>query len=247
MRFFQLLVLCLFALSINAQPTLVNKRWLLQQDSVTIAEVVRKGWASSALDKGASIHIMPLSLFNGLPRLRVGAQYKPNRLSYLLDVEYGNGFGLPLFDMLGFRDYRFWGIRPEIRYDLSAFRPGWYVGLEAATTFMKREVDGRKVLGDTVFDTGLQVRNRGSVVGKIGFQFLTGKNFFVDFYGGLGVALEHYEYQDIVGWAAIFVVEPIQLTHIQEIRQDLGLLALVDYGRRWKPEVALGLRVGWWL
>ena len=154
------------------------------------------------MDQGFGLHLMPFSFINVLPHLRLGAQFKSNRFSYLLVVEYGFDNSTDLPNDIAKRDYRFIGLRPEIRYEVSAYNRNLYVGLEFPVTFMERNIDGEFTndSGTILFvDVAHQNLFRMSVIEKLGFQRLIGQHLYIDAYTGLGVYFRNVEYTDRVG------------------------------------------------
>ncbi|WP_020567672.1 hypothetical protein [Neolewinella persica] len=221
-------------------PARVSKRWLESLDSTTQREVLEESRfaAGTDMERGFGLHLMPFSFINVLPRLRLGAQFKSNRFSYLLDVEYGFDRSSDLPNDLAKRDYSFFGLRPEIRYDVGRNYRDVYVGLELPVTFMERNIQGRftTLEGDRLsVDVARQDRFRLSAIGKVGIQRLIGRHLFIDVYTGLGVFLRDVKYTDRVG-----VREDI------DDFEEWGFFGPVQEGRRWLPEMALGCRVGWW-
>ncbi|MFK8161285.1 MAG: hypothetical protein AB8H12_02375 [Lewinella sp.] len=241
-----LLLLCLlFTSAVIAQsgnpPARVSKRWLEGQDSTTQNEVLEDGRISvtPGMEKGFGLHLMPFSFINVLPRLRLGAQFKSNRFSYLLDVEYGFDTSADLPNDMAKRDYRFLGLRPEIRFDVGAYNRNIYVGLEVPVTFMERNIEGNFTSeeGDIVFvDVARQERFRMSAIGKVGIQRLIGEHFYFDVYTGLGVFFRDVEYTNRVG----------ERLDDENFLDEWGFFGPVQEGRRWLPELALGVRMGWW-
>lgn len=241
--FFIFLCLFLSAGELFAQnpPARVSKRWLEGQDSTTRREVLEKGdYAIGAeMDRGFGLHLMPFSFINVLPRLRLGAQFKSNRFSYQLDVEYGVNTATELSNDLGNRDYRFWGLRPEIRYDVSAYNRDLYLGLELPVSFVKRNIQGEFTSegGTLLFvDVARQERFRMSAIGKLGFQRLIGQHLYLDAYTGLGVFYRDVAYTDRVG----------EREASEDFIREWGFFGPVPEGQRWLPELALGVRIGWW-
>jgi hypothetical protein len=240
-----LLLFCLlFACSLFAQsgnpPARVSKRWLESQDSTTQRQVQDGRFAVSRdMNKGFGLHLMPFSFINVLPRLRLGVQFKANRFSYLLDVEYGFDNASKLSNDLARRDYRFIGLRPEIRYDISRRNRNIYVGLEVPVTFMERNISGEFSTVEGSFinvDVARQNRFRLSVIGKMGVQYLIGRHFYLDAYTGVGVYFRDVEYSDRVG----------EQVASDDSFDERGFFGPVQEGQRWLPELALGVRAGWW-
>jgi len=240
MRFFNLLLLLLLTCTLTAQKARVNKRWLQEQDSTRQAEVSQAGTpVSSALNRGASLHVMPLSFINLFPRFRFGGQLKRERWSYLLDLETGSDYNHQLFGESTDFNYHFYGIRPEVRYDLDAYGSGFYVGFELPVTVLDRKTSGvfSTQGGDRVqVAEARQDRFRVSAIAKLGVQFLAGNHVLFDFYAGIGPAYREVKYTERVGE----VIDPLE-------EFELGLFSdLLREGPRWVPELAAGVRMGWW-
>lgn len=235
--------LILSAATLSAQrnpPARVNQRWLEGQDTTAQSAVLEDQYPVSAnMDNGFGLHFMPFGLLNVRPRLRLGAQLKRNRLSYLLDLEYATSANAQLPNDRGNRDYRFYGLRPELRYDIGRYRDGWYAGLELPVTYFHRnitenftDVEGNR----RSVDRARQERRRISAIGKFGIQRLLGEHFSLDAYTGLGVAYREVRYTERVGDSAV----------PEEDFEEWGFFGPVQEGKRWMPELALGIRVGWW-
>jgi hypothetical protein len=195
--------------------------------------------AGADMERGFGLHLMPFSFINVLPRLRLGAQFKSNRFSYLLDLEYGFDSSAELPNDLGKRDYRFWGLRPELRYGVGKYNRSLYLGLEIPVTFMERNINGdfTSEEGDMIFvDAARQNRFRISAIGKFGIQRLIGDHFYFDAYTGLGIYFRDVEYTNRVG----------ERLDDENFLNEWGFFGPVQEGKRWLPELALGVRVGWW-
>ncbi len=240
MRLFNLLLLLLITGSLSAQKARISKRWLQEQDSARQAEFVQEGRTSgSALDRGFGLHLMPLSFFNRLGRMRLGGQLKRNRWCYMLDVEVGHNLTQEWISAREDRDFRFFGVRPEIRYDLDKYDPTFYVAMELPLTVMNRFFTGRFTAenGDLRrVDEARQARFRISGIAKIGVQFLAGEHVFFDFYAGLGVAYRDIHYTERVGETEAFN-DFFEWGISSNLSREGGVLV---------PEIAAGLRFGWW-
>lgn len=221
-------------------PARVNQRWLERQDTTAQGALLEDQYPVSAnMDNGFGLHFMPFGLINVLPRLRLGAQLKHHRLSYLLDLEYATSGSAQLPNDRGNRDYRFYGLRPEVRYDIGRYRDGWYVGLELPVTYFHRnitenftDVEGNR----RSVDRARQERRRFSATGKFGIQRLLGEHFLLDAYTGLGVAYRDVRYTERVGDSAV----------PEENFEEWGFFGPSREGKFWMPELALGIRVGYW-
>lgn len=243
MKYSILIIWLLLAGELFAQgnpPAHVSKRWLEGQDSTTQQSIQDDRFAvSSKMEHGFGLHLMPFSFINVLPRLRLGAQFKSKRFSYLLDLEYGFDNSTRLPNDLGTRDYQFFGLRPEVRYDVGRYNRNLYVGLELPFSIVERNIDGEITSAEgerLLVDKALQNRFRIGAIGKVGFQRLIGRHLYLDAYTGLGIFFREVEYSNRVG----------ERPSGDEIFRDWGFFGPVQEGPRWLPELALGARVGWW-
>ncbi|MFT5999717.1 MAG: hypothetical protein ACI81P_002175 [Neolewinella sp.] len=220
-------------------PARVNQRWLDKQDTTLQNVTYANDYPVSAdMDRGFGLHLMPFSFLNVLPRLRLGAQFKSKRFSYLLDLEYGFDISTELPNGLGTRDYRFLGIRPEIQYNIGRRNRDVYVGLEIPVSIVERKINGEFTSSEgerLSVDVASQDRFRIAVTGKVGVQVLIGRHLYLDAYTGLGVYFRDVEYTDRVG----------ERSSIDDFR-GWGFFGPVQEGKRWLPELALGVRAGWW-
>jgi len=241
---YPLILLFVCSLCLSAQrgaPARVNKKWLAGQD------VKKQNRAAIAVEernvfpaRGVSLHLMPFSFVNLLPRLRAGVQVKHKQLAFLLDLEYGeqstnegrrsNGFNV--------RNYRFYGARPEARYHLAP-GSGFYVGLEVPISVMRRDLEGifiRRTEGRLPVAEATQDRFRASGIGKIGAQVLLSEHILFDAYVGLGVGYQDSRYTNL----GVYPASPFTGGF------DWSDGDLPDADNHVVPEVALGVRIGWW-
>jgi len=240
MRLLTLLFLLILTSSLTAQAARVNKRWLSKQDTARQAALAEAGTLiGSPLDRGISLHVMPLSFINVSSRFRFGAQLKRDRWSYLLDLEIGSDFTHAWTGDDNSRNLHFYGIRPELRCDLGAYRSGFYLGLELPVTWMNRTTNGSFSTaqgGRRRVEQVRQERFRASAIAKLGLQFLAGDHVLFDFYVGLGAAYRDVRYTERVGE----VIDPLE-------EFELGLFSdLYQEGERLVPDLAAGFRIGWW-
>ena len=194
------------------------------------------------VQRGASLHVMPLSFFNGFSRFRAGAQYKWSRWGLLLDYERGSDYTQSLVSNNDNASYKFVGIRPELRFDpVPSFTP-FYLGMEVPVTKMERRVNGRFTRADgsgVRVTNALQERTRVSLIFKAGMQYAVWNRLYFDLYLGLGAAYRRLEYSDASR------TEPIR----DDDFEGFGIFGsgLSREGVVYVPELALGLRVGYWL
>lgn len=151
------------------------------------------------------IHIMPLSFAMINSRLRVGAQWNRDQWSYGLDLEYGNRWVRSLFNWDD--GFRFYGIRPEVRYAIARNRRkahflfGGYIALEIPFTYYEKDLERRThfLSGSLVtFDSAIQRRTRISCLLKAGKSLKIGNAGYFEYYLGGGIARRSYRYTDLV-------------------------------------------------
>ncbi|WP_090169927.1 hypothetical protein [Neolewinella agarilytica] len=192
--------------------------------------------------QGFGIHLMPFSIATRYPRLRLGMQYKLERFSLVLDAEYGNdGIRNVILQPDKNDDYRFVGIRPEIRYSLPKLVRELYVGMELPYTRTSQQFSGgyySEELGPVSVSSARRQRNRFSIIPKIGAQFLEGR-FTVDAYMGAGLALVEWTYLDR---------EDLRSVPVGFFNENFAFFNEDrDEGRRSALELSGGFRFGFWL
>jgi hypothetical protein len=189
------------------------------------------------------LHLMPLSLTNVLPRYRLGGMVMTDRMSYLLDVEYGSDRTGGALSWNTPAD-RFIGVRPEVRYLLipsvleDGVRP--YLGLELPVTYYE-DTQGN---GDYVaasgtrfsFDRATQERLRITAILKGGFTIHIGDHLYIDLYGGTGYGSRRIRYLDEVNR---------RLATAEPTREWGSSSDLKPAGWHNTIEVALGFRIGY--
>ncbi len=193
--------------------------------------------------RGFGVHLMPFSITTRYPRLRLGMQYKMERFSLILDAEYGNdGIRNVIAEPDENNDYRFVGVRPEVRYSLSTVLPEFYVGLEVPYTLTSEQFSGgfrSEELGPVGVDAARRQRSRVSVIPKVGVQLLAGDWFTFDAYLGAGIALVKWDYVDRVNLRSVpFGFYPDAGLFLNENRAE---------GSRSVLELSGGFRFGVWL
>jgi len=193
--------------------------------------------------RGLGLHLMPFSIVTRYPRLRLGLQYKLERFSFVVDGEFGNdGIRNLIAQPDRNDDYKFVGIRPEIRYSLPTVLKEFYVGLEVPYTLTSQQFSGgyqSEQFGPVSVDNARQQRSRVSVIPKVGAQFLEGGWFTVDFYLGAGLALVQWDYLDR---------ENLRSVPVGFFPDDFALFNEdKDEGSRPVLELSGGFRFGIWL
>jgi len=158
-------------------------------------------WSTGTLD----IHIVPLTLFDGNPRLRLGMEYHPrNRIGYSLDVGFGNS-QLNKSRLHGAnwgKDYSFFEIRPEFKWYVpksSAIEV--YYSAELSYLLMTDELSDsyyfpEKLLTILSYDEASFKKQKIGLNIKTGVKFLVWKKMVLDFYWGIGVAYRDIKYTD---------------------------------------------------
>ncbi|TXF89655.1 hypothetical protein FUA23_09400 [Neolewinella aurantiaca] len=187
---------------------------------------------------GGSVHLMPFSLLNNPSRIRLGGQYKNKRFSYLLDLEYGTDKLRVVFDGDSDPDYRFLGFRPELRYQTKWSEDLIYLGFEVPVTIKHESHSGNLVDEEqNSFWAGeaLERRVRVSGIAKIGWQMIVFHRVMLDAYLGGGLAYRHYRFSDIENPGPP-----------REQPNEWGCCELKQHGGKFRGELALGLRMGYW-
>ena len=185
----------------------ISMRWIILLVSLLTvcqnADSQSNSWSAGTLD----IHIVPLALIDGNPRLRLGMEYHPRkRIGYSLDVGFGNNQILKyrVFGPHWGNDYSFFEIRPEIKWYKS--KSSEYEVYYSAELFYLRMTDH---LSNGFFypeesSTTLSFDEASFTKQKIGLNFKTGikllvwKKMILDFYGGIGIAVRDINYADFV-------------------------------------------------
>ncbi len=154
------------------------------------------------------VHVMPLSLLDFSPRLRLGTTYTVNDLfSVCLDVGYGRKSltGGSFWENQWSDQYRFLEIRPEFRYHFYRSKRGGtslYTALEffhqstqdQFTNSSYTDIDG----DDIDFESAKYRKLKQGVHVKFGTQVIISKRVDFDFYVGLGTARRRRDYYDVV-------------------------------------------------
>jgi hypothetical protein len=181
---------------------------------------------------------MPFSLLNNPSRVRLGGQYKHKRFGYLLDLEYGTDKLRVSFGGDADPDYRFFGVRPEFRYQMKWSQDRVYLGLELPLTVRYESHRGNLVDEEQNFvsvDDALEQRLRVSGVLKIGWQVVAFRRMVLDAYLGGGLAYRNYQFTELENPGPP-----------EEQPMEWGCCELKKHGGSFRGELALGLRVGYW-
>ena len=195
-------------------------------------------------DRGWALHVMPFSYTNFLPRFRGGVQYRWSDWSVNVDVESGGTLtnSVAFLEDDNYRNYNFWGIRPEVRWHmLDEFRP-FYAAVEVAHTEMRRRIDGRYNSADgrrIMVQDAVQERRRTGLTLKAGAQYVANHWFFIDGYTGMGAAVRNVSYSDASSSAE--VVDPF----LED--DEFEVFGRWKEGKQTVLELQFGLRMGVWL
>lgn len=192
----------------------------------------------TAQDARVNLNIMPLSLINLNGRLRLGIEIEGEKMSYCLDLEYGNDWTRIIRrNDLGFN---FYGIRPEIRYKVGRNNKSpYYIGLEIPMNFLQRKLgftSYENIEGIRMeFTNGTMTRERASLLFKIGSGRLLGNRLTLNYYFGIGAAYRNIEYKDRLN-------SNLATTELDE---GWGLSSdASSEGSKFVPDLALGIRIG---
>lgn len=153
-----------------------------------------------------NLHTTPVASYDYSPRWRMGIEYNTeNRLSYSLDVGYGN-YTLNKFRVNGLKwgeDYNFFEARPEVKYYFPQNRTGKiYAGIELL--FLQLNNTFTNISLDNVAYEEAIFHKR-----KFGGHFKTGTTYYigrllVELSGGIGLAHRNRYYTDIVNPQPIY-------------------------------------------
>ena len=160
-------------------------------------------WSAGTLD----IHIVPLALIDGNPRLRLGMEYHPHKqIGYSLDVGFGNNqlYKYRVFGPHLEGDYSFFEVRPEFKWYTS--KSSEYEVYYSAELFYLRMNDQLSsglfypegLNTNYSFDEASFIKQKIGLNIKTGIKFLIWKKMVLEFYGGIGIAFRDIEYADFV-------------------------------------------------
>lgn len=191
------------------------------------------------------VHLTPSNLFNFYPRFRLGGQAITKRYSYLLDVSFAN---FPSFWNNGsFRKgYNYFALRPELRQFITT-RPKMgnglyttdYWGLEFALSQLALDVEGDAYKASDgeqySFDQATRLKRQVAVHIKYGSQRTQDGKVYIDLFAGVGLRLQHLQYQDITNRILRFD-NPAEdwLFNLESKKEGWGL----------RPSITMGLRLG---
>ena len=182
-------------------------RWLLTLYALLIFTCFASAQEVNQAKGSLDIRIVPFSLFDFNPRLRLGVEYLgANRLGYNIELGWANH----LFKEFGITEavwgnsYSFFEIRPEIkRYSYDSEELDKYFGTELFYSYLS----DRLVL-DNYYEqnTGEQIffeeatfkRHKIGLMLKAGFKWLVGNRFTIDYSSGFGLAHRSISYTDQV-------------------------------------------------
>lgn len=196
-----------------------------------------------------SVHLTPLTYLAEWSRLRVGASMRKGRYGYTLDVEYGNSASHGWVFESPYREYQFFGIRPEMRKYFrntklkNGFAHGAYISLEAPLNYATRTVRRQFKRGSNYFniDSARERRVRSSLVIKLGTEVFHFRRILLDAFWGLGAGFQSVTYFNEIG------LRPADT--IREFSDAFGGIRFYDRPleerNRIVLELALGFRVGY--
>lgn len=217
-------------------------RWILFIILLSIyeeAESQSASWSAGSLD----VHIVPLTLLDANPRLRLGMEYHPySRLGYSLEV----GVGSSQLNQYRFngnlwgQDYSLLEIRPELKwYRKKHGANEVYYSAELFYLQMKDKLSNQYFYPEDTaepvsFEEASFNKHKFGLQLKIGTKFLVWKRFSLDFYEGLGIAYRHIDYSNVVN-PEIFGSTICQFWQPPHELEGKYLLA----------QLSLGIRVGY--
>lgn len=162
--------------------------------------------------------VMPFSMIDYTPRLRLGLEYKSNKkLGYSIDFGIGNNFlnQWRLNGMIWGQEYSFFEIRPEVKYLFKNSQNYYFYGaMEFFYIDMKDflesghyEKENSNV--ETTYESATFNKQKYGLHLKGGMNIIVSNRLNFDFYGGFGFAKRTISYTDVVnpvdGTEPIFV------------------------------------------
>ena len=146
--------------------------------------------------RSIDVHLMPLTLIDYTPRTRIGFEIRSNgRTGYCLELGYGNYLfnrNRLIFEGMEWdEDYKFFEIRPELKYyfNSSASYYNFYFALEAFLIHMTDQMHDRYFHKDNSentieFDRADFNKNKFGLHLKGGLNTISFKRLILDFYCG---------------------------------------------------------------
>ena len=211
--------------------------------------------ADTALAGMLSVHIVPLTLADRNPRLRLGAEYMSgNHMGYSLEVGYGNQYlnAERLGDVVWGQEYSFFEIRPEIKWYRQKDKPfPWYLSRPTqlprylAVEFFYQQMHDQLTNNDfspkagptdIAYDEASFKKVKIGATAKVGFKVIICKKVVLDFYEGLGLAYRKISYTN--------VVNPIPL-ELQGTTEQWWPESYKNEGAYLLLQLSLGMRVGY--
>jgi len=189
--------------------------------------------------------IMPYSLIDINPHLRVGMEYySSSRLGYSFDFGYGNHEMTKIADRPWGEDYMLFEFRAELKYFfILKEHIAFYVGTEFFSIQTEDVlyydwyrkpfypgVEAQNIV--THYDRADFYRQKYGVHFKAGLKLIAFKRVDFDFYLGVGAAHRTVEYSN--------VVDPYDATHYG----DIFSLRRANAGEKFIFHLALGTKVG---
>lgn len=153
------------------------------------------------------IHIVPLSLFDFNPRIRLGLEYRAQtRLGYNLELGWANHLfkDLAINETVWTDHYSFFEIRPAIkRYSFESEGIDKYFGAELFYTYLAdeliREDYYEQSTGENIyFEKSNFRRHKIGLMLLAGFKWFVVNRFTIDYSSGFGVAPRSIAYTDQV-------------------------------------------------
>lgn len=182
-------------------------RWLLTLYAFLIFSCFASAQELNKAKGSWDIHIVPLSLVDFNPRLRLGVEYRGhNRLGYHIELGWANH----LFKDFGITEsvwsdhYSYFEIRPEIkRYSFESERMDKYFGAELFYSYLSDEFIHddyyQQNTGENIFfEKANFQRHKIGLMLKAGFKWLVGNRFTIDYSSGFGLAHRSISYTNQV-------------------------------------------------
>lgn len=218
-------------------------RWLLTVYALLIlcGEAAAQGLHDSR--GNMDIHIVPLTLIDRNPRLRLGFEFHGfNKLGYSLELGWGNHLfnDLSLLEAIWGDHYSFFEIHPEIKwYAFESGRMEKYYGAELFYSYLSDILTTNDYIeqstGHNIFFESASIRrHKIGLLLKVGTKWHFGNRLVFDLSSGIGVAYREISYSDEVNPQ----VDDLKL-------QEWFIPPYKKEGKYIIPQVSFGFKLGY--
>jgi len=181
-------------------------RWLLTLYAFLIFSTIVSAQELNQQKGSLGIHIVPLSLFDFNPRLRLGLELRENRLGYNIELGWANHLfkDLAITETIWSDHYSFLEVRPGIkRYSYESERMEKYFGAELFYSYLSDQLflddyHEQNTGQNIYFEKANFHRHKIGLMLLAGFKWLVGNRFTIDYSSGFGFAHRSISYTDQV-------------------------------------------------